>query len=109
MPVKRINEATLSRLKKHNWPGNIRELQHSVERAVIMSESNILEPHDFFISQSTEEKEKVFESKNLNLQETEKMLIRKVIDKHGGNISKAAKELGLTRASLYRRIEKYGL
>jgi transcriptional regulator with PAS, ATPase and Fis domain len=80
-----------------------------VERAVIMSESNILQPQDFFISQSAEEKENVFESKNLNLQETEKMLIRKVIDKHGGNISKAAKELGLTRASLYRRIEKYGL
>jgi transcriptional regulator with PAS, ATPase and Fis domain len=74
-----------------------------------MSESNILEPHDFFISQTSEEKENVFESSNLNLQETEKMLIRKVIDKHGGNISKAAKELGLTRASLYRRIEKYGL
>jgi transcriptional regulator with PAS, ATPase and Fis domain len=46
---------------------------------------------------------------NFNLEETEKMLIRKVIDKYGGNISKAAKELGLTRASLYRRIEKYGL
>jgi two-component system response regulator HydG len=44
-----------------------------------------------------------------NLEETEKMLIRKVIDKYGGNISKAAKELGLTRASLYRRIEKYDL
>ncbi len=46
---------------------------------------------------------------NMNLGETEKMLIRKVVDKHGGNISRAAKELGLTRASLYRRIEKYGL
>lgn len=45
----------------------------------------------------------------MNLEETEKMLIRKVIDKHGGNISKAAKELGLTRASLYRRLEKYGI
>jgi len=109
MPTKRVNEATLARLKKHNWPGNIRELQHSVERAVIMSESNILEPQDFFISQPDENKDKVFESSNLNLQETEKMLIRKVVDKHGGNISKAAKELGLTRASLYRRIEKYGL
>ena len=46
---------------------------------------------------------------NMNLQETEKVLIRKVVDKHGGNISRAAKELGITRASLYRRIEKYGL
>lgn len=109
MSMKRVNEATLARLKKHTWPGNIRELQHAVERAVIMSESNILQPQDFFISQPGEDRDDSFETDNLNLQETEKMLIRKVIDKHGGNISKAAKELGLTRASLYRRIEKYGL
>jgi DNA-binding NtrC family response regulator len=109
MPLKRLHGTTLKRLEKHNWPGNIRELQHSVERAVIMSESNILQPNDFFLS--TQEKQ---ESDNLltpdtNLEATEKMLIRKVIDKHGGNISKAAKELGITRASLYRRIEKYEL
>jgi DNA-binding NtrC family response regulator len=109
IPLKRISEATMSRLKKHNWPGNIRELQHAVERAVIMSESNILQPHDFFLTSMDEEKEDILDQDRLNLQETEKMLIRKVIDKHGGNISKAAKELGLTRASLYRRIEKYGL
>ncbi len=109
MPLKRLNQSTLSRLEKHNWPGNIRELQHSVERAVIMSESNMLEPHDFFLSQSEENKDVDMIPSNMNLEETEKMLIRKVIDKHGGNISKAAKELGLTRASLYRRIEKYDL
>jgi len=109
MPLKRINDATLKRLEKHNWPGNIRELQHSVERAVIMSESNILQPHDFFLPQMDEAKTDEINSSNLNLEEIEKILIRKVIDKHGGNISKAAKELGLTRASLYRRIEKYDL
>ena len=74
-----------------------------------MSESNILEPQDFFISQMDDEKSANHIPSNMNLEETEKMLIRKVIDKHGGNISKAAKELGLTRASLYRRIEKHGL
>lgn len=109
MPLKRINPSTIRRLEKHTWPGNIRELQHSVERAVIMSESNILQPQDFFLSQlddnfSEDETEDI-----TNLEEREKLLIRKVIDKHGGNISKAAKELGLTRASLYRRIEKHGL
>ncbi|MBI9038138.1 MAG: sigma-54-dependent Fis family transcriptional regulator [Bacteroidales bacterium] len=109
MPLKRINNATLKRLEKHNWPGNIRELQHAVERAVIMSESNILHPHDFFLPQMDEAKTDEINSSNLNLEEIEKILIRKVIDKHGGNISKAAKELGLTRASLYRRIEKYDL
>jgi DNA-binding NtrC family response regulator len=109
MPLKRLNTSTLRRLEKHSWPGNIRELQHAVERAVIMSEGNILEPHDFFLPHGEEEREPILGEGNLNLEETERMLVRKVVDKHGGNISKAAKELGLTRASLYRRIEKYGL
>jgi len=109
MPLKRISSSTLKRLEKHNWPGNIRELQHSVERAIIMSESQVLEPNDFFISQLEDNSSSDLSATTLNLEETEKILIRKVIDKHGGNISKAAKELGLTRASLYRRIEKYGL
>jgi DNA-binding NtrC family response regulator len=109
MPSKRLNASTLKRLEKHNWPGNIRELQHAVERAVIMSESNLLEPSDFFLSSAEEPQDDIIHNGNMNLEETEKMLIRKVIDKHGGNISKAAKELGLTRASLYRRIEKYGI
>jgi DNA-binding NtrC family response regulator len=109
MPVKRLNRSTQKRLEIHTWPGNIRELQHAVERAVIMSEATILEPHDFFVSPSDEDQIKERLPSNMNLEETEKMLIRKVIDKHGGNISKAAKELGLTRASLYRRIEKHDL
>ena len=104
-----VNVATLKRLEKHNWPGNIRELQHAVERAVIMSESNILQTSDFFLSPVEDTSSDVISTSNMNLEETEKMLIRKVVDKHGGNISKAAKELGLTRASLYRRIEKYGI
>lgn len=109
IPLKRLNPLTLKRLEKHTWPGNIRELQHSVERAVIMSESNLLQPQDFFLSQMDDIDLQDIVSPSTNLEETEKMLIRKVVDKHGGNISKAAKELGLTRASLYRRIEKYGL
>jgi DNA-binding NtrC family response regulator len=109
LPKKRITAGTLRRLQKHDWPGNIRELQHAVERAVILSESNILEPHDFFMDDSTDRKDEDFTPDNMNLDEVEKMLVRKVIDKHGGNISRAAKELGLTRASLYRRIEKHGL
>lgn len=106
---KRISAGTIKRLQMHDWPGNIRELQHAVERAVILSESNILEPHDFFMDDSSNSKNESFAPDNMNLNEVEKLLIRKVVDKHGGNISRAAKELGLTRASLYRRIEKYGL
>ena len=108
IPLKRINAGTLKRLQMHNWPGNIRELQHAVERAIIMSEGNILEPEDFFMNETKENQQEVL-TVNMNLEDTEKMLIRKVVDKYGGNISRAAKELGLTRASLYRRIEKYGL
>jgi DNA-binding NtrC family response regulator len=107
--LKRLGEETMARLKKHAWPGNIRELQHAVERAVIMSESQILQPHDFFLSPVDDESHSHLNLNNMNLEETEKMLIRKVVEKHGGNISKAAKELGLTRASLYRRIEKHGI
>ena len=106
--AKKLSVAASKRLKKHSWPGNIRELQHSVERAVIMSESNTLQAHDFFLTKPIH-KNALLNSNNLNLEDTEKILIRKVIDKHGGNITKAAKELGLTRASLYRRIEKYDL
>jgi len=106
---KRITAGTLKRLQKHNWPGNIRELQHAVERAVILSDSTILEPYDFFMDETGNKREDDFSPDNMNLKEVEKILIRKVIDKHGGNISRAAKELGLTRASLYRRIEKYGI
>jgi len=109
MPNKRLHAATLKRLEKHHWPGNIRELQHSVERAVIMSDSNVLQPNDFFLSTQDKQEEEEVMTPDTNLEATEKMLIRKVIDKHGGNISKAAKELGITRASLYRRIEKYEL
>jgi DNA-binding NtrC family response regulator len=109
VPKKRLSVGTMKRLQKHDWPGNIRELQHAVERAVILSESIILEPHDFFIVEKEDNNSGSFSADNLSLEEVEKVLVRKVIDKHGGNISRAAKELGLTRASLYRRIEKYGL
>jgi transcriptional regulator with PAS, ATPase and Fis domain len=109
LPKKRLNASTIKRLQLHHWPGNIRELQHSVERAVIMSEGTVLEPFDFFLNEASENIETDKLPTNLNLEETEKMLIRKVVDKYGGNISRAAKELGLTRASLYRRLEKHDL
>lgn len=109
MTSKRISQSAMKRLETHHWPGNIRELQHAVERAVIMSDSNTLQATDFFLNQKEEAEGNEMLLNSTNLEDTEKMLIRKVIDKHGGNISKAAKELGLTRASLYRRIEKYGL
>lgn len=103
-----FSPAALARMEKYHWPGNIRELQHAIERAVIMTETDILQPQDFHFGHLPESAADLFLD-TYNLEEVEKMVIRKAISKHGGNISKAAKELGLTRTSLYRRIEKYGL
>lgn len=104
-----ISPAARKKLEKYQWPGNVRELQHMVERAVIMTDESILQPEDFFFAapEQVEEDGLVFD--RLNLDAVEKLVIRKAIDKHKGNISQAAEELGLTRASLYRRLEKYGL
>ena len=86
----------------------MRELQHAIERSIILSDSDILQPSDFFFtSPDTQEEKFIFDT--YNLEEVEKAVIRKALDENDGNITKAAKELGLTRASLYRRMEKYGL
>ncbi len=106
--VKRISPATLKKLEKYHWPGNVRELQHAIERAIIMSDDQVLQPTDFFFASAEAESDgMVFD--DYNLEDIEKTIIRKVISKYGGNISHAAKELGLSRTSLYRRLEKYGL
>lgn len=96
-------------LQRYTWPGNIRELQHAIERAIIMAEGDQLDGRDFFFLSAKPASEKAPLVNTLNLDEMERTTIQKAIDKNGGNISKAAKELGLTRASLYRRLEKYGL
>ncbi|SDD02078.1 DNA-binding transcriptional response regulator, NtrC family, contains REC, AAA-type ATPase, and a Fis-type DNA-binding domains [Algoriphagus faecimaris] len=96
-------------LQRYPWPGNIRELQHAIERAIIMAEGDELDSRDFFFLSAKPASEKAPASNTLNLDDMERSTIQRAIDKNGGNISKAAKELGLTRASLYRRLEKYGL
>ncbi len=101
-----ISPEAMGKLKKYPWPGNVRELQHSIERAVIMADSNTLQESDFLFSRKGND---TSSTDSLNLDEVEKSAVTKAIQLHGGNISKAAEELGLTRASLYRRMEKYGL
>ncbi len=105
--LKKISPAALYKLQTYTWPGNIRELQHVIERAVIMSDSLLLQPGDFLFPESKSEKGLVFDGYNLD--DIEKTVIRKILTQYGGNISKAAQELGLTRTSLYRRMEKHGL
>ena len=104
--VSTIGTEAMARLKRYAWPGNIRELQHAIERAVIMTDSPSLQESDFLLSRSTTSGPA---SNTLNLDEVERAAIAKALQMHNGNISKAAEELGLTRASLYRRMEKYAL
>jgi DNA-binding NtrC family response regulator len=107
-PITGIAPLALKKLEEYPWPGNIRELQHAIERAVIMSDGNKLEMDDFILSNSLSKGEEM-ELTSYNLDEVEKNIIEKVMTKHKGNVSHAAKELGLTRTSLYRRLEKHGL
>jgi DNA-binding NtrC family response regulator len=111
--VGKISEAALTKMQKHTWPGNVRELQHALERAIIMSNSQVLQPEDFNLnSQSQSSGHADGENVLLDqfkLEDVEQILIKKVLKKYNGNITQAASELGLTRSSLYRRLEKYGL
>ena len=108
-PLKRLSEKALAKLQKYSWPGNVRELQHVLERASIMSDNRELNIADFFFMQeeTPQPQEQNEEPQSLDLLERD--AIHKVLQKYDGNISKAAKELGLSRGALYRRLEKYAL
>jgi len=106
-PVHGLSAALLKEMHRYPWPGNIRELQHAVERAVIMSKTEKLQPEDFFFREAGQNRD--LDLPTMNLDDMEKQLIMKALQKHHGNITEAATELGLTRASLYRRLEKYQL
>ncbi|MBS1738384.1 MAG: sigma-54-dependent Fis family transcriptional regulator [Bacteroidetes bacterium] len=105
-PLSSLTQKTKEKLKDYPYPGNVRELQYAMERAVIMSEGNELLPQDILFSQ-LEGKMEIPEQNNSNLGQLEKKTILKVIEKNNGNITKAAQELGLTRTALYRRLNKY--
>lgn len=104
-----FDEKALVKLKQYHFPGNVRELQYTMERAVIMSEGERLSADDLIFSPIESIAEKQEEPANLNLSAVEKNTILHVIEKHNGNISKAARELGLTRTALYRRLSKYDI
>lgn len=107
--IEGIAPAAMDKLTRYRWPGNVRELRHAVERAVIMSDGATLQPDDFLLSPMTSVEGDGLSFTDYNLESVEKTVIRKAIEKHDGNISHAARELGLTRGALYRRLEKYGL
>jgi DNA-binding NtrC family response regulator len=103
-----IDQGAMNKLERYSWPGNIRELQHTIERSIILCEGSTLKPTDLFLNAPQARfSEETFDT--YNLEEIEKNIIQKALVKYEGNISQAAKELGLTRTSLYRRMEKFGL
>lgn len=105
-PNLKINKQGQEKLMKYHWPGNIRELQHSVEKAVILSESSILKAEDFFMHPVSSQ---FAEDANLTIDEMEKRMIVYAMEKNSKNLSAAADQLGITRQTLYNKIKKFGL
>ena len=102
-----LDKKAQNKLLLYRWPGNIRELQHTMEKAVILSDSEILNPSDFVFHNQEPEDETLASS--LKLQDVERITIEKALSKNKGNLSNTAKELGITRKTLYSKIEKYGI
>jgi len=98
-----INQQAQDKLLKYAWPGNIRELQHTIEKAVILSENNVLKPDDFFMRTAVQSKS-VHEE--ITLEEMERRMINLAIEKNSGNLSAAADQLGITRQTLYNKMKK---
>jgi two-component system response regulator HydG len=108
-PTMEFEAASLQKLKSYNYPGNVRELQYTIERAVIMADDHIMRADDLIFSILETQTDTVADDDNIPLSLMEKNAILRVIEKHNGNITRAAKELGLTRTALYRRLSKYDI
>lgn len=108
-PSLTLDTSAREKLKQYHYPGNVRELQYTIERAVIMSDKDRLSATDLIFSPIESGMAATEEPRELNLRNIEKNAILRVIEKHHGNITKAAKELGLTRTALYRRLSKYDI
>jgi DNA-binding NtrC family response regulator len=102
-PELKINQQAQEKLLKYGWPGNIRELQHTIEKAVILSDNNILKPDDFFMRSAVQAKSI---QEEITLEEMERRMINQAIGKNNGNLSAAADQLGITRQTLYNKMKK---
>ena len=103
--IRNISVPAMKKLREYNWPGNVRELQHAIERAVILASGFTLTSDDFILKATASRKSK---AENLNLDQLEKEAIEKALMQSGGNMSRAAELLGISRFTLYRKIEKLG-
>jgi two-component system response regulator HydG len=108
-PAVDFEAAALQKLKAYNYPGNVRELQYTIERAVIMADEHILRADELIFSILENPADTAADADNIPLSTMEKNAILRVIEKNNGNITRAAKELGLTRTALYRRLSKYDI
>lgn len=108
-PNIQFHSSALDKLLQYTFPGNVRELQYTIERAIIMSDAEMIQSSDLLFSPIESAAPELPEDEILKLSTLEKNTILKVIDKHNGNISQAAKELGITRTALYRRLSKYDI
>lgn len=101
-----LSNSAKNEMEKYGWPGNVREMENVLERAVILSEKNEIDAYDLHFSHMDVPMDP---QAKLTLEEMEKEMIQKALRRHLGNISKAAEDLGITRAALYRRLEKFDL
>ena len=104
----KISEDTIHKLEEYHWPGNIRELAHAIERAVILCKSGIISPGDFVFKRKPSPGQSNDES-SIRVEDYEKKAILDALTKHRGNLSKAAEELGIARSTLYRKISHFGI
>jgi transcriptional regulator with PAS, ATPase and Fis domain len=103
-PGVQINQLAREKLNAYHWPGNIRELQHAMERAIILCEDKILRPDDFLLKNTVTN---TVEQSVKTLEEMEEVMITNALDQHNGNFSSAANALGITRQTLYNKIKKF--
>jgi DNA-binding NtrC family response regulator len=101
-----FDRGAIEALHAHAWPGNVRELDHAVERAVLLAQGDVVHAGDLALEPTASGGGRLEE---LTLEEVEKVLIQKALSRFGGNVSQAAKQLGLSRSALYRRLQTYGL
>ncbi len=107
--VRRLSQEAMATIAAYPWPGNVRSLRHALERAVILCEGDTLRPSDFQLPRVDRAGIDADAGRPVTLAETEKRMIAGALERHAGNVSHAARELGITRTSLYRRMGKYGL
>ncbi len=112
-PAREMPAEVMAALKAYDWPGNVRALRHAAERAVILAANGAFTVEDFSLSRTAPGREVTTTppavGSDLNLERAERQMVEQALKKHSYNISLAAAELGLTRASLYRRMDKHGL